>query len=92
MRVLKDELRGLLEVVMESGRLGWKGRGERKRDVLMLLPVTGRSGGKRKRTVATMTYDMPITLVIQPRIPGSTNGRGGSIFRPRRQLMEGGMA
>ncbi len=30
MRVLKDELQGLLEVVMESGRLGWKGQGRKK--------------------------------------------------------------
>lgn len=28
-------------------------------DSLMLLPVTGNSGGKRKRTVVTMTYAMP---------------------------------
>ena len=28
-------------------------------DLLILLPVTGRSGGKRKRTVVTITYTMP---------------------------------
>ena len=30
-------------------------RGEFEDDVLMLLPVTGRSGGKRKSTVVTIT-------------------------------------
>ena len=28
-------------------------------NVLMLLPVTGSAGGKRKRTVVTITYAMP---------------------------------
>lgn len=32
-------------------RVAGRGRG----DILMLLPVTGRSGGNRKRTVVTMT-------------------------------------
>lgn len=35
---------------------------------------------------------MPIRFAIQPIIPGSTKGRGGSILRPRRQLIVGGIA
>jgi hypothetical protein len=34
------------------------------KDVLILLPVTGKSGGKRKRTVVTITYAMPICWVV----------------------------
>ena len=80
-------------------------------DLLILLPVTGRSGGKRKRTVVTRTYAMPSCCKIvnkgrmelrngkgptrlqnHPRGPGNTKGLGGSILRPRRQLIAGGMA
>ena len=32
--------------------------------LLILLPVTGSSGGKRKRTVVTITYTMPSCFLI----------------------------
>ena len=45
----------VMEVVRRVDGKSWGERG----NVLMLLPVTGRSGGKRKRTVVTITYAMP---------------------------------
>ena len=92
--------------MVEPNGAQWEGVG-----LLILLPVTGRSGGKRKRTVVTITYTMPSCCKIvskrrmelrsgkrptklqnHPSGPGNTKGLGGSIMRPRRQLMAGGMA
>lgn len=34
-------------------------------DLLILLPETGRAGGKRKSTVVTITYEIPSCTMIQ---------------------------
>ena len=61
-------------------------------NVLMLLPVTGSSGGNRKRTVVTMTYAIPKRFANHAKAFGSTKGRGGNIFLPRKTLIAMGIA
>ena len=59
----------------ELARIGCKGE-KVMNNVLMLLPVTGRVGGKRKSTVVTITDAMPSRLQIQRR--AASCGLGGS--------------
>lgn len=55
-------------------------------DSLMLLPVTGRTGGKTNKTVVSDIYDSDMMSAVQPNQLGSTHFRSGSFFRPWRQL------
>lgn len=58
----------------------------------MLVPVTGRVGGKRNRTVVREMYDRPMPSARHPNQPGSRQLLRGRVFRPRRQLTAMGMA
>lgn len=67
-----------------------RGMAARERGVqFMLLPVTGRSGGKRKNTVVKTVNTRPTTLAMGPRI-GPTVVRavsGSSSFRLRSNVL-----
>lgn len=52
----------------------------------MLLPVTGRTGGKTKRTVVSAMYDSEIMSAVQPNQLGRTHFRSGNFRRPWRQF------
>jgi hypothetical protein len=52
----------------------------------MLLPVTGKTGGKINKTVVSEIYDSDMMSAVQPNQVGSTHLRSGSFFRPWRQL------
>lgn len=55
-------------------------------DSLMLLPVTGSTGGKTNKTVVSEIYDSDMMSAVQPNQLGSTHFRSGNFFRPWRQL------
>lgn len=55
-------------------------------DGLMLLPVTGKTGGKTNKTVVSEIYDSDMMSAVQPNQLGSTHFRSGNFFRPWRQL------
>lgn len=52
----------------------------------MLLPVTGRTGGKMNKTVVSVMYDSEMMSAVQPNQLGRTHFRSGSFRRPWRQL------
>lgn len=80
-----------------EGSEGWRGGrredrrgvgGKEKRgragDSLILLPVVGMSGGKRKRTVVTSTYAIPSCHYNQPRFFTMPPGFAREILLQRR--------
>lgn len=63
--------------MVEPNRVQWNGVG-----LLILLPVTGRSGGKRKRTVVTITYTMPSCCkIVSKRRMELRNGKDRPSYR-----------